>query len=386
MAARVRMRSRDRGGVPFVLAAVVACVVALELFSSGLASPAAIQDSTAQVRLVHGVAAAGPLDVYVDGSLALIGIVFGETSGDLALPGGEHDFAVVPSGATIDAALAAGTINLRPGAELYAALLGTSDETSVGLFQVDSRPLDSGQARFRVISGAVDVGALVPAFAGGDPVSEPLKFGDASEYATLDAGTYDLELRDGASGAPLLSLPGIVFAEGTATDVIVVGQVSDGSLAALIETTPVQLRRPVGQTAQIVAGTCAEPGSPVADLGVVQPGQGEAVGVDTGAAVAQGFGVAAIPFATLTETPYALVVAEDSSAGGQPVACGAIGGRLTDTGALVIQLDDINAAMARGIAVLAPSVENPDTTGISVFLTGVADNRTVPGTPVAASG
>ena len=47
---------------------------------------------------MHGITDAGPLDVYVDGSLALIGILFADISGDVVLAGGEHAFAVVPTG------------------------------------------------------------------------------------------------------------------------------------------------------------------------------------------------------------------------------------------------------------------------------------------------
>src|SRR5688572_25999675 len=122
----------------------------------------AIQDldsesERARVRVVHGIADAGPLDVYVDGSLALIGILFADTSGDVVLTGGEHAFAVVPTGGSPDTAIAAGTIALSEQTLAYAALLGTLDSASVGLFEVDDRPLDQGQARFRVISGVPDV-------------------------------------------------------------------------------------------------------------------------------------------------------------------------------------------------------------------------------------
>ena len=48
-------------------------------------------------------------------------------SGDVVLPGGEHAFAVVPTGETPEAAIAAGTIALSDGTVAYATLLGTVD-------------------------------------------------------------------------------------------------------------------------------------------------------------------------------------------------------------------------------------------------------------------
>ena len=177
-------------------------------------------------------------------------------------------------GQPAESAIAAGTIALEDDTLVYAALLGTLDSASVGLFAVDDRPLDQGRARFRIISGVPDAGEIVPIFAGGDALSEPLGFGDASQYASIDAGTYDLDLLEAASGVPLLALPQTPFAEGTTTDVILVGQVSDGSLIALVQPIQVELARAVGRSAQIFTGSCAELEAVAADLGIVQAGSG----------------------------------------------------------------------------------------------------------------
>jgi len=347
----------------------------------------AIQDvesgpAGARVRIVHGIADAGPLDVYVDGSLALIGIVFAETSSDIILPGGEHAFTVVLTGDPPDTAIAAGSIALSDNALAYAALLGTVDAASVGLFEVDVRPLEQGSARFRIISGVPDVDAITPIFAGGDALSEPLAFGDASQYASIDGGMYDLDLLETASGVSLLTLPQTPFAEGTTTDVILVGQVSDGSMTALVEPIQVELARAVGRSDQIFTGSCAALDTVVADLGIVQSGQGAAVGLAGTDSVAQGFGAAGIPFDTLIASPHAVVVSEDIAAGGEVVACGNIGGNLTDTGALVIALRTQGTGGIAGVAVLAPALEDPGSTGVSVFLVAGVQAAGAVATPV----
>jgi hypothetical protein len=385
MRTRERLAGHQLAVIRFALTALIACAALVSMNSSG-APRVAAQEESARIRIVHGVAGAGPLDVYIDGSPALFGILFGATSGELMIPGGSHEFAVAPSGVKIADALAEGTIELRSGNDYYTALLGTLESTSVGLFRVDTRALEPGQARFRVINGASDADAIVPRFAGGDALSAPLGFGDAPEYAALDAGAYDLELIDAASGSLLLSLPGTPFAVGTATDIIVIGQVGDGSLTAVVDSAAVEVQRPTGRTAWIVSGTCAQPGEAIADLGVVQPGQGEAVGAHETRPTFQGYALAPVPFAMLVDTPHAVVVAADSSAAGALVACGEIGGRLTDTGALVVALEGAGSTRADGIAVLAPSAENPETTGVSVFLASTGTNGGVASTPVAENG
>ena len=337
------------------------------------ASGRAVQDSEAgppgaRVRIVHGIAGAGPLDIYVDGSLALIGIRFADTSGNVVLRGGEHTLAVVSSGAQPEAAIAAGTIALADDTQAYAALLGTLDSASIGLFEVDLRPLDQGSARFRIISGVPDIDEITPIFSGGDALSEPLGFGDASQYASIDAGMYDLDLLETASGVPLLTLPQTPFAEGMTTDLILVGQVSDGSITALVEPVQVELARAAGRSAQIFTGTCTELDGAVADLGIVQAGQGAVVGTGGTDSVAQGFGTARIPFAALVESSHAVAISEDVDAGGGVIACADVAGNLTETGALVIALRSSGTGVVSGVAVLAPALDDPEATGVSVFL------------------
>ncbi len=337
------------------------------------------------IRIVHGIADAGPLDVYVDGAIALIGIVFGETSGDLRLQDGEHDFAVVPTGESAEGAIAAGTIDLRAETRYYASLLGTSDAASVGLFEIDDRPLDPGVARFRVVGGVIDAGALVPVFAGGDALSEPLAFGDASEYAAIDAGVYDLDMLDVASGALILALPQTALTEGTTTDIILVGQISAGTLQALVMPVSVEVARASGRSAQIQTGTCAEPGAMVADLGVVQAGQSETVGLPGTTAVAQGYGLALLPFSLLLDSAHTVTVSEGDASGADIIACGEIGGALTDTGALAIAMISSESALPGGIAVLAAALEDPETTGVSIFVVSGAEPATAAATPEPAT-
>ncbi|MDQ3225974.1 MAG: DUF4397 domain-containing protein [Chloroflexota bacterium] len=372
-------------GTPAVRLARLALSVATALLIAGFSGlhemSRAWQEVPGQgepaIRVVHGIVDAGPLDVYVDGAVALIGIVFADTSGDLSLRPGEHQFAVVPTGENLDDAIAQGNIELGGEARYYTTLLGTSESASVGLFEIDDRPLDAGRARFRVIGGVIDAGEIVPIFAGSDALSEPLQFGDASEYASIDAGLYDFDILGVVSGGSLLSLPQTELAEGTTTDIVLVGQVGEGSLQALTVLNSVEVARVLGRTAKIQEGSCAAPGDIIADLGIVNEGQGQIVGAPQTAQVQQGYGVAAIPFASLIGSVHTVTVANDAAAGGDVVACGGIGGALTDTGALVIALGDLAGGAPGGIAVLAPALEDPETTGVSIFVTAsnTATNR-----------
>lgn len=363
--------------------AIASILALLIVLLTNVAMPTAGRAQSAgdvTVRLVHGVGELGPLDIYVDNRLAMIGIVFGETSSALSFPSGDHQFAVVPSGGAMDAALVAGTITLRPDRAYYATLVGNAETPSVGLFAIDQRPLDQGRARFRFISGVEDA-SLVPAFAGGEALTAALGFGDASEYSLIDAGAYDLDFLDPDTGVVLLSLPGLTLEEGTTTDILLVGHAADATLTGLVEPFSVEVTAPTGSTAQIVAGTCQDRQALVADLGLVTPGQGDVVGVRDALPVSQGFGTAPVAFDTLLASPHSIVVSADSGTTGTMLACGVIGGALTDTGSLVVALQGEDGM--DGVAVLAPGFDDPNTTGVSVFVAG-SMGATAAATPTAA--
>ena len=231
-----------------------------------------------------------------------------------------------------------------------------------------------------------DVDEITPIFSGGDALSEPLGFGDASQYASIDAGTYDLDLLETASGVSLLTLPQTPFAEGTTTDVILVGQVSDGSLTALVEPIQVELARAVGSICPDFHGELRSSSMRLPPIwGSSRPGQGAVVGSGGTDPVTQGFGTAAIPFATLVESPHAVAVSEDVAAGGEVIACGDIGGNLTDTGALVVALRAQGTGAVSGVAVLAPALDDPGATGVSVFLIAGAPTVGAEATPAITS-
>jgi hypothetical protein len=328
-------------------------------------------DGNSQIRIVHGIADAGPLDLYVDDALALFGIGYTQVSADLTLASGQHRIAVVPSGGSLEDAIAAGTVDLTAGERTLVTLIGVAGNASVGLFPVDAGPLGEGLARFRIINGLADAGEVVPAFSGGEAISAPLAFGDASEYAAIEPGVYDLDVLDVVSGAPVLSLAQGELAEGAATDLILIGVLADGSAQVIMADSEVAVVRLIGNVASLVPGRCGEEGEPSIELGVVRTGEGEPVGVTYAPAMAQGFALAPIAFEAVVTDPHAIIVQRDDaegSASSDIVACGEIGGRLTDTGALVIALQPADDDGPAGVAVLAPSLEDPTAIGVSIFL------------------
>jgi hypothetical protein len=113
-------------------------------------------------------------------------------------------------------------------------------------------------------------------------------------------------------------------------------------------------------------GTCNSMAAPVSELSPSLLGTGDRLG-------SRGAIPAASSFSTIPLSLDALLADEHvvtaSKPGGDVVACGEVGGFLTDGGALVIGLEPIEGSAVMGIAYLAPSGD-PAQTDVSLFVAG----------------
>ena len=128
--------------------------------------------------------------------------------------------------------------------------------------------------------------------------------------------------------------------------------------------------------AEVLSGSCDEPGETIASLTPLETPEGEAQG--QGAAIEAESSSTAIPIPLESllsgQTNITVLLSEEVSE--TVVACGEIGGVLGEGGSLVVKLSERNGSGFTGIAFLAPG--DPGTTGASVFLAGertVAETR-----------
>jgi hypothetical protein len=205
------------------------------------------QDPTledASVRVVHGSPDAPPIDVIVDGAVIVENIAFGEASEYMPVSEGTHQLQVVPTGQAADSAVIDTEIDLDEGGTYVFATTGLLNEIDSQLYEVDlsGDDMDADQARIRLLHLAPETDSVDVYVAGGDELIDDANFPDASDYTTVDAGTYDLEVREHDSDVVALSVPDLVIQAGGVYDLVVMGLTSDDSLTALaLETyaTPV---------------------------------------------------------------------------------------------------------------------------------------------------
>lgn len=236
----------------------LALTLAAALGAGPAASPASAQPATpsaapaaglASVRVVHASPDAPAVDVFVDGERALTDLAFGAATDPVPLPAGDHGFAVVPAGGDLDeAVIEVDDAALAADAVYEIAAVGTLDEISAELYEVDAAPLPAGLARVRVVHAAPDAPAVDVAVTDGDTLVAALEFPDASASAELPAGTYNLEVRPAGEEEVVLSLPNTPIPAGAAVDLFAVGLLDDNSLSVLPVATPVETG-PAGEAA-----------------------------------------------------------------------------------------------------------------------------------------
>lgn len=323
----------------------------------------------AAVRVVHGSADAGPIDLYFDDALAVSGVVFPSASDPLFLGEGDHELRIVAAGADPEQPIVETTLTLEAGSAYQVAALGPLAALQANVYEVDLEPPAADRARLRFVHGSPDAGPVALTVADGEALFPPVDFPNETEYADVEAGTYDLEVR-GEDGSVALALPGTELEAGVVYDVFAVGGVADGTLAALTATATPAALRVAGRPAAIFTGRCEVNGldASVAPLTNLAAPAGESLGAE--AATATESSITAIPL-TLDELlarEHAVVVLASEEERQRVVACGAIGGAPTEEGALIVGLPETNGSGLAGVATLAPGALDPTATDVSVAI------------------
>lgn len=149
--------------------------------------------SKAFVRVVHASPAAGPVDVYVDGSKLLDDFKFGSVTDYVAVAAGSHRIQVAPDGKGRGASVIDVTVWLSGGTYYTAAALGTkSSGFSLKAF-VDNNWVSDEKAKVRVYHLSPDAGP-VNVSVGGKTVIKDLTYKHASRYLKVAPGSYTFDV------------------------------------------------------------------------------------------------------------------------------------------------------------------------------------------------
>jgi hypothetical protein len=223
----------------FMLGLVVALALALgaTLWSSGTAHAA----NNAFVRVVHAAPAAPDVDVYVDGSKLLTSFKFGTVTDYVPLAAGSHEIAVVPAGKSLSDAVIKQSVSVSAGVSYTVAAIGDSNTSPALVAFVDDNSVASGMAKVRVYHLSSDAGPVSVA-TGGQTVIPDLTFKNASDYLSVQPGSYTFDVTVKDSGTTVNTSADL--AADTVTSVFAVGLLKGSGdtafkfVAASVSATP----------------------------------------------------------------------------------------------------------------------------------------------------
>ena len=199
-------------------------------------SVAGVPDPT--VRVVHASPDAPAVNVVVDGQPLVEGIAFGSASEYAAVSPGDHQVQVVPADG--GAPIIDQTVTLDGWTSNILAVVGQLANIQLQTNAVDISETEAGQARLRVINAVPDAQSIsVGAPGNQEAMVDGVQFPNASDYQSVNPGTYDLEVRNADSGQTLVAAPGIQVDAGQVYDLFALGQVATGNVQLLPLVTPV---------------------------------------------------------------------------------------------------------------------------------------------------
>ncbi len=190
-----------------VLAAFAASFLTVGSVALISGSPAAAQGET-KVRLAHFSPDAPAVDIYIDGKKKLTNVPFQAVSDYTSLSAGRHVFELRASG-TAETSTAALTVSqdFVAGKNYTVAAVDQLATIKGQVYTDDISAPEAGKAKIRVVHAAVGSPDIDVAAKGQTPFIQALSFSNASEYISLPAGPYELEVRVSGTKDVLLSKP-----------------------------------------------------------------------------------------------------------------------------------------------------------------------------------
>lgn len=214
--------------------------------------------SDALVRVTHTVAGAPEVDVYIDDTLVVPGLGFGEYTEHL--PVAARDYVVELRQAGTDNSLVQAILTLEANSALTVAAMGTPEELIVGAFADDISGVTSERAVLSVINTIPGNSSVTVELGDGTLVADALPFGEASSPVTLDASTqtptvtFSLDGQSATVDLDMLNLYGGVYYNVFA-------------LTATTFTPPTLVFAPTG----VSQGTASAPGASQIVVAPVEP-------------------------------------------------------------------------------------------------------------------
>ena len=223
------------GGKTLLLAlvALMAAFAAAATLSPRQASAA----DTGRVRVMHASPDTPAVDIFVDGAKAVTALAFPANTPYVSLPAGGHNVKVFvsPSNGTGAPALEA-NIEVGAGKDYTILAVGELGKGTLGLYPLedDNSTPAAGTAHVRLIHASPDAPPVNVAVSGTNTnVFTGVAYRNFGPYTPVPAGTYSLDVKVNASGATVLTIPGLKLEARTVYTAVAVGLAGNGTLKVI---------------------------------------------------------------------------------------------------------------------------------------------------------
>ncbi|WP_435335319.1 DUF4397 domain-containing protein [Haloarchaeobius sp. TZWWS8] len=187
--------------------------------------------ATTNVRIGHCSPDAPAVDVLVDGAAVVQDVKFGDVGDYLELAAGSHEIAICPSGKH-DQPVLEKSLALEPDHEYSVLAIGELADLST-LVLNDDNTEKSNAGRLRFVHACPDAPAVDVAFDGARLFANQ-PFGKSSAYASIDAGSYEVQVMPAGQTEPVLTIPGVSIENGRTYTAFAIGKLADDSLDAVV--------------------------------------------------------------------------------------------------------------------------------------------------------
>lgn len=159
-----------------------------------------------RLRALHTSPDAPSVDVYIDDSPAVTALSFGQLSNYAELSAGSHNVKIFGSSAGgRGSAVLDANIALDGGKDYTVAAVGLLEHIDAVLLKDSTMMPSEHQAKVRMFHASPDAPSVDIGVSSGPVLFRDIRFKQATDFASVEAGTYNLEVRTtgaitGASG------------------------------------------------------------------------------------------------------------------------------------------------------------------------------------------
>jgi hypothetical protein len=186
-----------------------------------------VVDSTiAEFKVLNGTSLGAPINVFVDGSLALANVPFGGVSNYEKVPTGTRTI-TVESATTPGATLLTVVATLEPATDTSIAVSGPAGALRSLVLTDNNLPSAANRSRVRFVNASPDLAAM-DVYVNFVKTFSSVASNTASPYTELVADpfngtTYEFDFNVAGTVTPVLKLPGVTLTAGKTYTIYVVG-------------------------------------------------------------------------------------------------------------------------------------------------------------------